>query len=109
VGDGNPRWQGKQAEAPPTMLATLGFERAVSSLLGPGTVVLHGSTDLEVHAPVRVGDTISVTAIIAAVRERQMSTVNTAFVTLQKTYVNQRGEKVAGCKQLAIIRQENVS
>ena len=105
IGDCNPRWQGKKAEAPPTLLATLGFECAISALLGLSAVVLHGSTDLELFSPVRVGDTITVTASIAALRERQ----SMAFITLQKDYTNQRGEKVAACKQLAIVRQGGAS
>jgi hypothetical protein len=105
VGDCNPRWQGAGAEMPPPMIATLGFECAISALLGLSSAVLHGSTDLEVFAPVNVGDTITVTAIIAAIRERQMSGTNMAFITLQKEYVNQRGEKVASCKQLAMVRR----
>jgi hypothetical protein len=104
VGDCNPRWQSAGAEMPPPMIATLGFECAISALLGLSSAVLHGSTDLEVFAPVNVGDTITVTAIIAAIRERQMSGTNMAFITLQKEYVNQRGEKVASCKQLAMVR-----
>ena len=109
IGDCNPRWQGKKAEAPPTLLATLGFECAISALLELSAVVLHGSTDLELFAPVRVGDTITVTASIAALRERQVPAGNMAFITLQKDYTNQRGEKVAACKQLAIVRQGGTS
>jgi hypothetical protein len=105
VGDCNPRWQGKKAEMPPTMLATLGFECAISALMGLDSAVLHGSTDLEVAAPVKVGDTITVTASIAALRERQMPSGNMTFITIQKDYTNQRGEKLASCKQLAIVRQ----
>jgi len=107
VGDCNPRWQGPDAEMPPTMLATLGFECAISTLLGLHSAVLHGSTDLEVFKPVRVGDTITVTAIIAAMRERQMPAGTMAFITLQKDYTNQLGEAVASCKQLAIVRPGN--
>jgi len=105
VGDCNTRWQGAVAEMPPPMIATLGFECAISALLGLSSAVLHGSTDLEVFAPVKVGDTITVTAVIAAIRERQMSGTNMAFITLQKEYTNQRCEKVASCKQLAMVRQ----
>lgn len=104
VGDCNPRWLREGTEVPPTLLATLGFECAISALLGLSSAVLHGSTDLEIASPVKVGDTITVTAMIAAIRERQMSGANVAFVTLQKDYTNQRGEQVANCKQLAIIR-----
>jgi acyl dehydratase len=56
TGDANPRWQ---KEAPPTLLATLGFECAISALLGLNSVVLHGSTDLEIAGPVNIGDTMT--------------------------------------------------
>ena len=104
VGDCNPRWKGKDARMPPSMIATLGFECAISALLGLSAAVLHGSTELEVFLPVNVGDTITVEASIAGLREREMSGVKMAFLTLQKEYTNQRGQKVASCKQLAIVR-----
>jgi hypothetical protein len=105
VGDCNPRWQGRNAEVPPSLLATLGFECAISALLGLSAAVLHGSTELEALAPVRIGDIITVEASIAAIREREMSGVKMVFITLLKEYSNQRLEKVASCKQLAIVRQ----
>ncbi len=104
IGDCNPHWLGKSAEMPPSMIATLGFECAISALLGLSSAVLHGSTELEVFLPVIVGDTITVEASIAALREREMAGNKMAFITLQKEYTNQRGEKVASCKQLAIVR-----
>jgi hypothetical protein len=104
VGDVNPRWQGKEAQAPPALLATLGFETAISALLGLDAIVLHGSTDLELYGQVRVGDTINVDASISALRERQTAAGLVAFITLQKDYTNQDGAHVAMCRQLAIVR-----
>ena len=104
IGDDNPRWQGDEAEAPPTLLATLGFETAISALLGLDAIVLHGSTDLELYRQVKVGDTIVVAATITALRERQTAAGVVAFITLQKDYTNQDGAHVATCKQLAIVR-----
>jgi hypothetical protein len=105
VGDHSPRWRGQRPEAPPSLLLTLGFERAISALLGASGAVLHGSTELECYLPVRVGDTITVLAKIAAVRERQSEAGGMAFITLDKEYHNQRQELVAHVKQLAILRK----
>jgi len=104
VGDSNPRWQGENAEVPPAMLATLGFDGAVSALLELSDVVLHGSSNLEVYLPVRVGDIISVTTTISSVRERQLSIGKSVFITLRQDCSNQRDEKVASCRQLAVVR-----
>jgi acyl dehydratase len=102
VGDSNPRWLDKEAVIPPTLLPTLGFEQVISTMLGMSGAVLHGSTELECYLPVRVGDTISVIATVTAIRERG----NLAFISLEKTYSNQRAEVVAVCRQLAILKQE---
>jgi hypothetical protein len=100
VGDENPRWQGKKPEAPPALLLTIGFERVISMLLSLPEAVLHGSTDLECFEPVRVGDTITITAKVASVRERLPMT----FINLELEQHNQKGVLVARCKQLAILR-----
>ena len=100
VGDENPRWQGKKAEAPPALLLTIGFERVISMLLSLPEAVLHGSTELECFEPVKVGDTITVTAKVSALRERPPMT----FVNLELEQHNQKGVLVARCKQLAILR-----
>jgi acyl dehydratase len=100
VGDHNPRWQGPKAEAPPALLLTIGFERVISMLLSLPEAVLHGSTELECFESVRVGDTITVTAKVSALRERPPMT----FVNLELEQHNQKGVLVARCKQLAILR-----
>ena len=100
VGDDNKRWQGKHAEAPPALLLTIGFERVISMLLELPEAVLHGSTEIECFAPVLVGDEISVSARISAVRERPPTT----FINLELEQHNQKGVLVARCKQLALLR-----
>lgn len=100
VGDENPRWQGKKPEAPPALLLTIGFERVISMLLSLPEAVLHGSTELECLEPVKVGDTITVTAKVAALRERPPMT----FINLELEQHNQKGVLVARCKQLALLR-----
>jgi hypothetical protein len=100
IGDKNPRWQGKKPEAPPALLLTIGFERVISMLLSLPEAVLHGSTELECFEPVKVGDTITVTAKVSALRERPPMT----FINLELEQHNQKGVLVARCKQWAILR-----
>jgi acyl dehydratase len=100
VGDENPRWQGKKPEAPPALLLTIGFERVISMLLSLPEAVLHGSTELECFEPVKIGDTITVTAKVTTLRERPPMT----FINLELEQHNQKGVLVARCKQLALLR-----
>jgi acyl dehydratase len=78
----------------------LGFEKVISMLLSLPEAVLHGSTELECFEPVKVGDVITVTARVAAVRERPPAT----FINLELEQHNQKGTLVARCRQLAILR-----
>ena len=100
VGEANPRWFGEKAEAPPALLLTIGFERVISMLLGLPEAVLHGSTELECFETVRIGDILTVSARIAALRERPPLT----FINLELEQHNQKGLLVARCKQLALLR-----
>jgi hypothetical protein len=100
MGDSNPRWQGNKPETPPSLLLTLGFEKVISRLLSLPEAVLHGSTELECFEPVKVGDVITVTAKVSAVRERPPAT----FINLELEQHNQKGVLVARCKQLAVLR-----
>ncbi len=100
VGDDNPNQAGKKAEIPPALLLTIGFERVISMLLSLPEAVLHGSTELEYFAPVRIGDVLTVSARVAALRERTPLT----FINLELDLHNQKGILVARCKQLAILR-----
>ncbi len=81
-------------------MLTIGFERVISMLLSLPEAVLHGSTELECFEPVKVGDTVTVTAKVSAIRERPPMT----FVNLELEQHNQKGVLVARCKQLAILR-----
>ena len=113
VGDPNPLWQdedyaGKSGYggiiAPPNFILTLGFDRVLEAFISDASLtVLHGSTELECHQPVRPGDVITVTVKIVNVRERQGKVGTTVFVTFEMVYKNQRHEVVASCRQMAII------
>jgi len=113
VGDPNPLWQDEEYAsrssfsgiiAPPTFLLILGFGQMLQSLnLDSSLTVLHGSTELECHQPVRPGDVITVTTKIANVRERPGKMGKTLFVTFDMTGTNQGQDVVAKCRQVAII------
>jgi len=102
TGDPNPRWQ-NQEYAPPTFIVSLGFDQIEQELATvPSVTLLHGSTELECYQPVKVGDTLTVTAKITDIRERQGKMGKTAFVTFELTYKNQRQELIARCRQMLI-------
>ncbi len=65
---------------------TLGFLSAAMAKL-PGLVIFLGATD-KFLAPVRIGDTITATGEVIAVRKDK------GIVTLKATCTNQKGEKV---------------
>jgi len=100
VGDDDPRRAAKKDEVPQALLLTIGFERVISMLLSLPEAVLHGSTELECFEPVKIGDVLTVTARVAALRER----VPLTFINLELEQHNQKGVLVARCKQLAILR-----
>ena len=113
IGDPNPLWQDEgyavkagydSIIAPPNFILTLGFGKILQDLIAnPEITVLHGSTELESHQPVRPGDVITVTPTIKNVRERQGKTGKMLFVIFDMVYKNQRQEPVAVCRQMAII------
>ena len=113
VGDPNPLWQDEDYAdrsgyggiiAPPNFIPTLCFDRVLETFISDASLtVLHGSTELECHQPVRPGDVITVTVKIVNVRERQGKVGTTVFVTFEMVYKNQRQEVVADCRQMAII------
>ena len=101
VGDYNPRWQ---TVAPPTFVLVIGLEQIQEQLLDsfPAATILHGSTELEYYRPVRAGDVLTVTAGVAAIRERQGKMGTTSFITIETSYNNQEREPVAKSRQLLI-------
>ena len=102
VGDPNPRWQNDEY-VPPTFVVSLGFDRIEQELAKDrSATLLHGSTELECYQPVRVGDTLAVSAKILDIRERPGKMGKTAFVTFKLNYMNQRQELIATCRQMLI-------
>ena len=113
VGDDNPLWQDEEYAAksryggivaPPNLILTLGFGGLLKKYIDdPAVTVLHGSTELECHRPVRAGDTISAVSRVKNVRQRQGEAGTMLFVTFDIAYSNQKNEKVAECRQMVII------
>jgi len=113
VGDDNLLWQDEEYAiksqyggivAPPNLILTLGFGGLLKKYIDdPSVTVLHGSTELECHRPVRAGDTISATSSVKNVRQRQGEVGTMLFVTFDIAYSNQKKETVAACRQMVII------
>jgi len=97
IDDPNPLWD---TMAPPSFVLTIGGEQFGENVIAPmfRDGLLHGSTELECHQPVRPGDEITVTGKIANIRERSQM----AFVTFEISYTNQQRELVARCQQTMI-------
>ncbi|MCL2281153.1 MAG: MaoC family dehydratase N-terminal domain-containing protein [Dehalococcoidia bacterium] len=97
VGDTNPRWQDN---VPPSLLFTIGLEQVSERLVPLSQAVLHGSTEIEYIAKVKVGDNITVVADVEDVRERPPFT----FLGLKIEQHNQNGTLVVRCKQMIVLR-----
>jgi hypothetical protein len=88
IGDDNPRWK---TETPPTFPCALPPRTLLHEILSlelPLVRVLNGSSELEYHVPLRVGDTISVTGRLVRIKE----TKERLFLFTEMAWTNQRGE-----------------
>jgi len=114
IDDPNPLWHDEEYArksrygsiiAPPTFIATIGGEQFGQKVIAPlfRDGLLHGSTELECHQPIRPNDRITVTVKLTNIRERQGSrSGKMMFATFDITYKNQRDELVARCQQTMI-------
>lgn len=113
IDDPNPLWQNEEYArksryggivAPPTFILTIGFEQIQQQILAsiPSGTILHGDTTLECYQPVRPGDVITATTKITNIRQRQGEKGRTAFISFEITYINQRQELVAKCRQMVV-------
>ena len=113
IDDPNPLWRNEEYAsksryggivAPPTFVLTIGFERIEQQIFAsiPTGSVLHGETALEHYQPIRPGDVITATTKITNIRERQGEKGQTVFMTFEITYINQRQELVAKCRQMIV-------
>ena len=82
--------------APPTFCTKLRGRRFLpKSLPRLGTVGLDAGRDLEVHAPVRPGDVLTLRSSIDDIYEKTGRTGAMYFIVVRNEFTNQRGEKVA--------------
>ena len=95
IEDQNPLWQ---QVAPPTFPAALVPTKLLHKMTTakcPLTRFLNGSSELEYYQPIKVGDTISVTARLDRLRKMEGKEGRTLFMIVEITYKNQKGEVVA--------------
>ena len=66
--------------------------------------ILDGGVDQEFYIPIRAGDTLTAYSKIADIREREGKTGKMVFTTVETTYLNQNGDKVAVNRATIIAR-----
>lgn len=92
--------------APPTLLLynmRSGSERDFDIPLPVGRRV-KGGDEVEIYAPVLVGDTVTANTRICDIYEKKGRTGNMIFVITETTYTNQRGDVVMRSKATVIKR-----
>ncbi len=92
IEDDNPAWR---EVAPPTFPAALVPTELLHRLFNadiPLKRLLNGTSDLEYLQPIKIGDTISVTAKLTRLRQMGGKDGPTLFMFTEVTYTNQRGE-----------------
>ncbi|MCL1885227.1 MAG: MaoC family dehydratase N-terminal domain-containing protein [Dehalococcoidia bacterium] len=99
VGGDTPLWQ---EEVPPSWLLAISLEQVCEQLAALPQAALHGSCAIELFAPVKVGDIVTVVVKVSSVRERQQAT----FVILEIEQHNQSGVMLARCKQVIVLRSK---
>ena len=92
VEDDNPAWQ---EVTPPTFPAALVPTSLIHRLFNAKTSLkrlLNGTSDLEYLQPIKIGDTISVTAKLTRLRQVAGQDGPTLFMFTEITWTNQHGE-----------------
>jgi hypothetical protein len=92
IEDDNPAWQ---EVTPPTFPAALVPTSLIHRLFNAKTSLtrlLNGTSDLEYLQPIKIGDTISVTAKLTRLRQVAGQDGPTLFMFTEVTWANQRGE-----------------
>ncbi len=113
IGDPNPLWQDEQYAkksvygsiiAPPTFAISLRHDPFMDRVkqLAAFKRILNGGNDVESFLPIRPGDIIAVTGKIVDIRERAGKAGNMAFMTVELSYKNQKGELAAKIRNTII-------
>lgn len=66
--------------------------------------ILDGGVDQEFYIPIQAGDILTAYSKIADIREREGKTGKMVFTTVETTYLNQNGDKVAVNRATIIAR-----
>jgi acyl dehydratase len=89
---------------PPGILNTLSVAGGPNPNVKFGNFAMHSGTRLEVHGPIRVGDTINVTADVKEVYAKTGRTGTMVFAVRRNRYRNQAGELVGVIEQSTVHR-----
>jgi acyl dehydratase len=107
-GDLDPRWSAPDADvlAPPTFVLSLRPDGGLPAHLPRRAehTALDASKDIELGAPIRPGDRLTVTSTLRDIYEKTGRSGRMTFMVLRTTVVNQRGEMVAVIDQRVMVR-----
>ena len=114
LGESNPLYTDEEAAArgphgsltaPPAILISLGFQQGADPKVQFGNATFVGGHHLDVHEPIRLGDTISAKARIKEVFPKTGRTGTMVFVVRQVQYTNQHGRPVATAEMSMVHRE----
>lgn len=107
-GDLDPRWSAPDVDlfAPPTFVLSLRPDGGLPMHLPARTrhTTLDASKDMELGAPIRPGDRLTVASTLRDVYEKTGRSGRMTFMVLRTTVVNQRDEMVAVIDQRLMVR-----
>ena len=92
VDDPNPRWREIASPTFPAALVPVSLVHRLFNARSRLTRLLNGASELEYFHPIRVGDSISVTAKLTRLRQMEGKEGLTLFMFTEANYTNQRGE-----------------
>ena len=92
IGDDNPTWNELTPPTFPAALVPTSLIHRLFNAKSPLKRLLNGSSELEYLQPIKIGDTISVTAKFTRLRQVPGQEGPTLFMFTEITWVNQRGE-----------------
>lgn len=108
-GETNPRWAGgpdADLVAPPTFTLSLRGRHFMPKHL-PAEIGRNGfdaGKDIEIGAPIRVGDALTASSTVHDVYEKTGRTGTMTFIVFRTAVTNQRGERVAVIDQKMMFR-----
>jgi hypothetical protein len=95
IDDPNPRWQEVAPPTFPCALVPAELLHRMATADCPLKRILNGGNELEYFRPIRIGDTILVTAKLGRLRKMEGKEGTTLFMVMEVTYTDQDGGVVA--------------